>query len=171
MGCDPYVCVWVCVCPRAVYIPFWPSRAHLSRPMFSSKAPTWPYCALHTSFSNTAPLAQPGRLRVGDYPSASLGGISGVLIHLEEIPELVQNRLRHLGTSGSSQSLYPHIPRGVPPAAFSGAGRKDRSPCSSLCCVVSVRRRLRRGARGRETEKRRLCSSAGEGFLRSGWHA
>ena len=61
------MCVGVCV-PTAVYIPFWPSRAHLSRPMFSSKAPTWPYCALHTSFSSTALVAQPGRLRVGDYP-------------------------------------------------------------------------------------------------------
>lgn len=105
-------------------------------------------------------------------PSGSLGGMSEVLIHLEEIPELVQNRLRHLGTSGSSQSLYPHVPRRVPPAAFSGVGRKDRSPCSSLCCVVSVRRRLRRGAGGkRQREKRSLRSSAGEGFLRSGWHA
>ena len=165
------MCGGVCV-PTAVYIPFWPSRAHLSRPMFSSKAPTWPYCALHTSFSSTALVAQPGRLRVGNYPSGSLRGMSEVLIHLGEIAELVQNRLRHLSTSGSSQSLYPHVPRRVPPAAFSGVGRKDRSPCSSLCCVVSVRRRLRRGAGGkRQREKRSLRSSAGEGFLRSGWHA
>ena len=96
--------------------------------MFSSKAPTWPCWALHTSFGSTALLAQPGRLRVGNYPSGSLGGMSGVLIHLEEIPELVQNRLGHLGTSGSSQSLYPHLLRGVPAAAVSGVGRKDRYP-------------------------------------------
>ena len=151
--------------------PFWPSRAHLSRPMFSSKAPTWPCRALHPSFSSTALLAQPGRLRAGNHPSGSLGGMSGVLIHLEEIPELVQNRLGHLATSGSSQSLYPHVLSRVPAAAVSGVGRKDRSPCSSSCCVVSVRRRLRRGPGGRENEKRRLCSSAGEGFLGLAWHA
>lgn len=90
MGCDLYVCVRVCVCAHVPCTsPFWPSRAHLSRPMVSSKAPTWPCRAFHTSFSSSAALlVQPGRLRVANYPSGSLGGTSGVLIHWRKFWDL-----------------------------------------------------------------------------------
>lgn len=165
------MCVGVCVCPRAVYIPLLAQQgpsvktnvlqqgSHVALPCFSQLIQQHrPPCSARQTKRWQLPFRVTWRHVRCPYS-------------LEEILGLVQNRLRHLGTSGSSQSLYPHVPRGVPPAVFSGVGRKDRSPRSSLCCVVSARRRLRRGAGGREKKKRRLHSSAGEGFLRLGWHA